>query len=229
MLECHCHLLPGVDDGAPDLATGLALLADFAAQGITEVVLTPHRGSTRVPVRDEAIAPAFAALARAASGLTATAGLRVQLGAENHLSGVADAARWAGEVVPLGDSTVVLIELPDDHLPKNTWDTAFAVQRRGLRPLLAHPERCKGLAAGDAGLERFVASGGLLQLTLGHLIGAHGWRMRWRASRFLARHPQACILATDTHDRGPRRPRWNDLPPRLKAYWPVSLQRLANW
>ena len=229
MLECHCHLLPGVDDGAPDLAVGLALLGDLAAQGITEVVLTPHRGSGRVPVDDARVAPAYAEFCAAAMAQPATAGLRLLLGAENHLSGVEDPTRWAAQVVPLGDSRVVLIELPDDHFPASTWDAIFAVQRRGLRPMLAHPERCKGLAAGDAALGRYVESGGLLQITIGHLLGAHGWRMRWRAGRLWARYHQACVLASDTHDRGPRRPRWNELSPRMRSQWPTSLILLSKW
>ncbi len=229
MLECHCHLLPGVDDGAPDLATALALLTDLAGMGITEVVLTPHRGSTRVPVDVEAIAPAYASLLEAAAQTPATDALRLHLGAENHLSGVADPTRWAAEAIPLGDSNVVLIELPDDHLPANTWEVVFAVQRRGKRPLLAHPERCKGLAASDPGLARYVQSGGLLQLTVGHVIGAHGWRMRWRANRLRSRFSKSCILASDTHDRGPRRPRWDALAPDLHQHWPKDLKQLHAW
>lgn len=229
MLECHCHLLPGIDDGAPDLTVGLALLGDLAAQGISEVVLTPHRGSSRVPVDDARVPVAFADFCAAALAQPASSELRLHLGAENHLSGVEDPTRWAAQVVPLGDSRVVLIELPDDQLPGSTWDAVFALQRRGFRPLLAHPERCKGLHVGDPAFERYVDSGGLLQITLGHLIGAHGWRMRWRAGRLWRRYHKACVLASDTHDRGPRRPRWNDVPLRMHSQWPHNLRFLSSW
>ncbi len=159
------------------------------------------------------------------------AGIKItlHLGAEHHLSGLQPPDAFVATLRPLGGSRVVLIELPDDHLPRSTWATLFAISKAGLRPMLAHPERCKGLAASDASLQSYVESGGLLQLTLGHLIGAHGLIMRWRARRLLARHGRSCILASDSHDLGARRPRWDQLPARWKALAPAGLRALEAW
>lgn len=226
LLDCHTHVLPAIDDGAPELATSLALLDRLAQVGVTEVVTTPHWCSPRFQVDPAAIARAWQALSAARP---AESRPRLHLGAEHHLSGLQPADAFLATLRPLGDTRVVLIELPDDHLPSGTWQTLFAIARAGYRPMLAHPERCKGLSAADPQLRAYTESGGLLQLTLGHLLGAHGLIMRWRARRLVRRFPQACVLASDSHDLGPRRPRWQELPERWRHLCVPTLAALERW
>jgi protein-tyrosine phosphatase len=228
VLDCHTHILPAVDDGVRTLADALQLLERMQELGITEVVATPHWCSPRFNVVDALIAGAWDALRAAVAerGLT----LRLHLGAEHHLSGLQPPQAFVETLRPLGGTRVVLIELPDDHLPTSTWSTLFAISRAGMRPLLAHPERCKGLSASSPLLRSYVDGGGLLQLTCGHVIGAHGLIMRWKSRRLLRRFPKACLLAGDVHDHsGPRRPRWDELPERWRPLVPDSLAALAGW
>ena len=156
-------------------------------------------------------------------------GLRVFLGSENHCSGQHEPEAFAAMAVPLGDGPCVLVEFPDDHLPQRAWASCFALVRAGRRPVLAHPERCRGLRGDDEGLAAFVASGGLLQLTVGHVSGSHGWSMRWRSRRLLARFPQACVLASDAHDLRARRPAWDTLATKFTRWMCPNLARLSTW
>lgn len=227
MLDLHTHVLPGLDDGAVDLATGLAMCVRLREQGVTTVVATPHWHSPRFEVEEPGIQQAFMLLR--AVVLAQLPGLDLVLGAEHHCSGAEDPASFVAGCRPLGDSRVVLVELPDDHLPPRAWATLFALVRAGWRPVLAHPERCRGLRGQRDQLAAFTEAGGLLQLTLGHLIGAHGWRMRWHSRALLRRHPRACLIASDSHDLGVRRPQWERLPPGWRALVPADLAAVSSW
>ena len=227
VLDLHCHLLSAVDDGPPDLDAARALVGELRRLGVDSAVATPHRLSPRFAADglEAMIASAWPRLQEQA----ASAGLQVFLGAENHCSGQLDPEAFAQAARPLGDGPCVLVELPDDHLPGRAWESCFALVRSGRRPVLAHPERCRGLRGDDEGLAAFVAGGGLLQITAGHVAGVHGWAMRWRSRRLLARFPQACVLASDAHDLRARRPAWDKLPAKFQRWVCPDLPSLATW
>ncbi len=227
MLDLHTHVLPGLDDGAVDLTAGVALCRRLQEQGVTTVVATPHWHSPRFEVEDQRIHQAFAALSAAVADQLP--GLAVILGAEHHCSGAEDPASFVATCRPLGDSRVVLVELPDDHLPPSAWATLFALVRAGRRPVLAHPERCRGLRGQRDQVAAFIEAGGLLQLTLGHLLGVHGWSMRWHSRTLLRRHPRACLIASDSHDLGVRRPQWDRLPADWRPLVPADLPAVSRW
>lgn len=227
MLDLHTHVLPGLDDGAVDLAAGVALCRRLHEQGVTTVVATPHWHSPRFDVEAAGIAGAWEALRTAV--MAELPHLRLVLGAEHHLSGLEEPAAFVASCRPLGDSRVVLVELPDDHLPANAWATLFALIRAGRRPVLAHPERCRGLRSQRDQVGAFIEAGGLLQLTLGHLLGVHGWRMRWHSRGFFRRFGRACLIASDSHDLGVRRPQWDRLPLVWRARVPADLAAVSAW
>lgn len=227
MLDLHTHVLPGLDDGAVDLAAGLALCRRLHEQGVTTVVATPHWHSPRFEVESAGIAGAWERLQEVVAAELPR--LTLVLGAEHHLSGLEDPAAFLATCRPLGDSPVVLVELPDDHLPANAWTTLFALIRAGRRPVLAHPERCRGLRSQHDQLSALVEAGGVLQLTLGHLLGVHGWRMRWRSRGLLRRFPRACLIASDSHDLGVRRPQWDRLPRTWRPLVPADLAAVSAW
>ncbi len=227
MLDLHTHVLPGLDDGAVDLAAGLALCRRLHQQGVTTVVATPHWHSPRFEVEAASIAKAWDELRAAVAAELPQ--LILVLGAEHHCSGLEEPAAFVASCRTLGDSPVVLVELPDDHLPANAWATLFALIRAGRRPVLAHPERCRALRGQREQLAAFVEAGGLLQLTLGHLLGVHGWRMRWHSRGLLRRFSKACLIASDSHDLGVRRPQWDRLPAAWMGFVPRDLESVSSW
>ncbi len=227
MLDLHTHILPGIDDGAPDLAAGMALCRRLRDQGVDTVVATPHWRSPRFDVSDAGITDAWSRLRDAAA--EQIPGLTLVLGAEHHCSGAEDPAAFAESARPLGDTPLVLVELPDDHLPPRAWAVLFETIRRGRRPLLAHPERCRGLRREHDQLAAFVEAGGLLQLTLGSLIGRMGWSMRWHSRSLLRRFPAACLVASDSHNLDVRRPEWDRLPEIYRRRVPVDLPTVLAW
>jgi protein-tyrosine phosphatase len=227
MLDLHTHILPGIDDGAPDLAAGVALCRRLREQGVGTVVATPHWRSPRFEVDDAGIAAAWDRLRAAVA--VAVPGLALVLGAEHHCSGAEDPAAFAASARPLGDTPLVLVELPDDHLPPRAWAVLFEAIRRGRRPILAHPERCRGLRREGEQLAAFVEAGGLLQLTLGSLLGRMGWSMRWHSRGLLRRFPAACLVASDCHNLEVRQPEWGRLPAAWRRLVPADLGAVVAW
>jgi len=226
MLDIHTHILPGIDDGADSLATSLDLCRTLHAQGIREVVATPHWCSPRFEISSTDIMQAWAKLSEAIT--SAVPGLRLHLGAEHHLSGLQQASSFVASLRPLGSSRSVLIEFPDDHLPDNAWSCLHAVITAGLRPIIAHPERCRGLRGQHRAIQSFLEQGGRLQFDLGNLLGHHGLMMRWRSRSQFARYRAGAIIASDSHNLKVRRPRWDELPPAWRSAVPTSLTELAR-
>ena len=227
MIDLHTHVLPGIDDGAVDLATSIGLCRLLREQGVDTVMATPHWRSPRFDVIEPGISAAWTALTSAVA--REVPGLTLLLGAEHHCSGLEDEQAFVASLRPLGDSRLVLIELPDDHLPARTWASLFAAIRAGNRPLIAHPERSKGLRSQREQLGAYVEAGGLLQLTLGSLIGAQGWSMRWHSRGLLKRYPTACLIASDSHNLVARAPLWNRLPAVWQSLVPATLVAAEDW
>src|SRR6185369_8324151 len=115
MLDCHTHVLPGLDDGAVDIEAGVALCRRLGEQGVTTIVATPHWCSPRFAVVDDAIARAWTELNRRIA--VDFPDVRLVLGAEHHCSGLQDPTSFVATLHPFGGGRCVLIELPDDHLP----------------------------------------------------------------------------------------------------------------
>ncbi len=196
MFDLHCHLLPGVDDGAPDLATALAMARRAVAEGIVQSVVTPHTydGSYEVPA--EAAAQALTAL-RAALAAEAIP-LELRLGAENRLDARLLEAARDGAARTLGGSSWVLVELPPRLIPPRLEESLFALRAAGLRPLLAHPERYPGLRGrpGRARLRQLRQAGTALQLTADAFTGSPE---RARRARGLLREGLCDVIASDAH------------------------------
>ncbi len=196
IVDLHCHLLPGVDDGAADLEQALAMARRAVAEGICTAVTTPHTWDGRYEVGHESADAAFAALRAAveSEGLP----LQLKLAAENRLDRRLLEAANAGRVRTLGDSAWVLVELPPRVMPPRLEQSLFALRTAGLRPVLAHPERYPGFR-GKGGLRRLkaLADGGtLMQLTGEAFLGSGARRRRVRR---LLEAGLCHLVASDAH------------------------------
>jgi protein-tyrosine phosphatase len=196
MVDLHSHVLPGVDDGAPDLATALAMLRCAATDGIRVAVLTPHLASGDGPVQESRHREVFAELAAAVS----QAGIPValHLGAEiGFRYGLAEVARWPSGTLAGGG--YALVDLPSGPLSPALEQGFFELRSAGFRPILAHPERSRSLAQAPARLQALRRQGVLLQVDAGSLTGQLGERAR-RTAEALVRRNWVELVATDAHD-----------------------------
>lgn len=204
MIDLHCHMLPGIDDGAPDLDTALEMARIAVADGIAMVACTPHIYPGLYENTAETIAQATAILRRdlqqAGIPLEITDGADIQLVPEL-LQGLR-----CGNYPTLHGSRYFLFEPPHHTVPVRFEESLFNAMASGFVPVITHPERLTWLD--DAHYPWFVTAarqGAWLQLTAGALTGRFGRRPRYWSERFLD-DGLVHILATDAHDPKHRPP-----------------------
>lgn len=206
MIDLHCHYLPGVDDGAPDLETGIALVRAAAENGIREAVLTPHILAGRWDNSRSGLEPRFDAFRQAVG--EADIDIELHLGAEVHLLPESLALFEAGELPALGSwdgRRVILLEFPDACIPVGAIKAVEFLLQRGAVPMIAHPERNKEVMRSMAKIEPFVQAGCLLQLTAASVCGWFG-KPAHQAALALLDAGWATVVATDAHSLRHRPP-----------------------
>ena len=188
MIDLHSHLLPAVDDGARTAGESLAVLERFAEQGVTVVACTPHLDASRAaeaPVAEHARLRAELQ-ARAPKSITLVAGFEIQL----DLPG----ADLTDPALHLGGSTAALVEFAGMTVPPNATRELYRLRQSGIIPVLAHPERYRGVTR--AGVEEWRGVGAVMQVDTAMLFG-HSPICRF--ARGLLEHGLADCLASDNH------------------------------
>ncbi len=203
MVDLHHHLLFGLDDGSPDLATSVAMARLAADDGITHVVCTPHASGSFAydPQRVATTATALREeLAREAIPLTLGIGCDFHLSYDNIQEALAAPKKFA-----INGGNYLLVELPDFGLPQTLSDTFYQLQLAGLTPILTHPERNPTLQNDPRRLVDWVRNGLLVQVTAGSVTGRMGKTAERMAHRLLADR-WVHFLATDAHNLTSRAP-----------------------
>lgn len=206
MIDLHCHLLPGIDDGARDMPMALDLARASVANGITHAVLTPHIYAGRWDNRLSNLGGVFAEYQQA----LADAGipLQVYLGGEVHLLPDAFNLMDAGDLPYIGvwrGYKVILLELPDSHIPVGVLKAVELFIRAGYLPMIAHPERNKEVMRNIKRLQPLLKAGCLVQLTAAAVVGKFGAPAH-KACLQLLDNGWATVVATDAHNLEHRPP-----------------------
>lgn len=210
MIDIHCHLLPGLDDGPATPADALALAQALVADGITHVVATPHVFPGRYDNRRSGVQAARAGFA----ALLAAHGVPLQLrcAGEVRLTPEVLDLLTLNELPWLGDSPglrTVLLEMPDDQVPLGALAFVHALQRQGITPVLAHPERNRGVMTQPERLRPFLETGCRVQVTAGSLVGQFGAKAQ-AAAEALLEQGWVHAVASDAHNLRGRVPRMAD-------------------
>ncbi|MEO1498849.1 MAG: CpsB/CapC family capsule biosynthesis tyrosine phosphatase [Planctomycetota bacterium] len=202
-VDIHCHLLPGIDDGAADLAASLAMARLQVASGVSHVVVTPHQLGAFAHNEGDAIRTATTALQ--AEFDKQEIPLRVSPGADVRIEDGMMEKLDSGEVLSLGDhQRHVLLELPHElYFPLEPVLDGLA--QRGMVGVLSHPERNAGLLKEPSLIEPLVEAGCLMQVTAGSLLGAFGSSSQAMAES-MAKAGLIHFLATDAHSPRRRKP-----------------------
>lgn len=202
-IDIHCHLLPGVDDGAASWEDALAMARMAVADGVSTAIVTPHQLGTNRALDGSAIRAKTAHLQQFLNQNGAE--LRVLPGAEVRIEpDLIDKVR-EGEVLTLADrGRYVLLELPHEiYLPLD--DMLRDLRRAGLTGVLAHVERNLGVLANPSVVGPLVEAGCLVQVTACSVTGSFGPDVQKLAARLIERG-QAHFIATDAHGVKTRRP-----------------------
>lgn len=203
MIDLHCHILPGIDDGAETVDDSAAMAKVALEDGVRTIVATPHgvewaytgdEVETRTRVAD-------LGLELAARGLE----LEVLPGLEVFITPDTPAHHAQGRVYTMNGSRYMLVEFPLSVFPSYVEQILFELQLRQLVPVIAHPERNSTIAADPQRLLRLVERGMLVQVTAGSILGIFGARTRETAESLLTRR-LAHVIASDAHSAGGRAP-----------------------
>src|SRR5215212_2809950 len=203
MIDLHSHLLPAVDDGAPDLATALDMACMAVDDGITCMACTPHM----LPgVYDNDAADIRHRVSMLNQQLIENdINLSLVVGSDAHIRPDFISCLREGTILTLHDSRYVLVEPPHSVLPRSLDNFLFNILTAGYVPILTHPERLAWIASNYAMIENIVRSGVWLQVTAGSLCGNFGKAARYWAQRLLA-DGLVHILASDAHNLDSRAP-----------------------
>jgi protein-tyrosine phosphatase len=202
VVDLHCHILPGLDDGPANEDFSLAMAREAVAAGIQVVVATPHVRSDHPFELDEIAerVDAMNALLRAGD-----VPLMIMTGGEVALPKVPELDDRDLAKVCLGRTRHLLVESPYGRREIDIEGILGELQGRGFRPVLAHPERCPIFRTDPGRLAALVERGVLCSVTSVSLAGGFGDSVRGFALALL-QEGMVHDVASDAHDHLHRRP-----------------------
>ena len=204
IIDVHCHILPGVDDGSQSMKTTLKMLQIAAEEGITHMIATPHYKQGH-----HNVSPGTAAkLAADVQALSDENGLGIKIMQGNEIMFYSDLEEdfEAGRFCTMNGSRYLLIEFyPDeDYLRiRNAVDTT---QNMGLTPVLAHVERFLALRKDPKRVEELKRSGALIQVNASSVAGDLGFATKQFCKKLL-KAEIVDLIGTDAHSTESRAPR----------------------
>lgn len=223
MVDIHCHILPGLDDGAADMEESLDMARSALSCGITDIVATPHFRGDRSP--EEQLQRIWAGYQYFCRFLEKkNLPLRVHPGAEILCTPqVGELARQRA-LPTLGDSDYVLTEFFFDT-PFELMDRMLDdIARWGYRPVIAHPERYDAIVDDPRGIALWVRKRYVIQLNKGSILGAFGYRVQ-KTAEWILNGGLAHLVASDAHGAERRTPDMAPLLARLRSGYPESYVR----
>jgi protein-tyrosine phosphatase len=170
MIDLHCHMLPGIDDGAADLDVSLGMAEASVADGVSVLACTPHILPGLYHNSGPQIRRATQELQHALDqeGIP----LRLVTGADNHVVPDFVAGLQSGRLLSLCDSRYVPVEPPHHTAPPHLGGFFLNLLVAGFVPILAHPERLTWVPQRYEGIQRPVRGGVWMQITSGSLTDA---------------------------------------------------------
>jgi protein-tyrosine phosphatase len=201
-VDLHTHLIPGVDDGAPDEESALVEMRRLFEDGVTAIAATPHLNasnpnSVRRERVDEVWPGLFARARQELPGLDLFRGYEIQLDTpELDLSDPG---------LRLAESRFALVEFYSFTIPDRSADALARISAGGFVPIVVHPERYWGYDRDYSVVPEWRRAGALVQLNSGSVLGEYGETVRLTALRFLK---EGCVdvISSDNHARPDRNP-----------------------
>ena len=197
MIDIHCHILPGLDDGPQQLENSIAMASIAARDEIRVIIATPHADGFRV--NQVTVAAKVNELNNELTKLAIS--LKIVAGYEIPYHLIPDLA----STHTLAGSRYVLIEFPQAYIPQDAITTIYNLINKGLQPIIAHPERNSGILAQPDLLADLIDAGALSQLTAASVTGELGPDLQ-RCAIYLLSNNMVHFIATDSHSPSFRAP-----------------------
>jgi protein-tyrosine phosphatase len=211
MIDIHCHILPGLDDGADSLDTACAMAEMALADGTTHIIATPHSSQNHTFLPDLVKQRRDELQALFEGKLIFATGCDFHLSFENLQDIRANPSRFT-----LNQKSYLLVEFADFSIPPSLDHALHQLQLAGLRPIITHPERNPLIRSQPERLYRWLRQGCYVQVTAQSLLGKFG-RAALEATHLWLSEGAIHFFASDGHNLTSR-------PMRLKEAYDVILQ-----
>ncbi|MBQ9083543.1 MAG: hypothetical protein IJY28_08595 [Clostridia bacterium] len=210
MIDIHCHIIPGVDDGAANLSESLMMAKMAVDSGVRHIIATPHLpGTPESLALLPRIAQQFTLLKQSAADI----GLSLSCAAEILCLPETPDMAAARRLPTLDGKRYVLCEFYFDESPDEMNRILDGLHRFGYIPVIAHPERYDAVQQGFSLIGHWFHKGYVLQLNKGSVLGSFGRRTEQTANRILA-DGAAHVIASDAHHT---------------AYRTTHMEQLNHW
>lgn len=201
--EIHCHILPGVDDGAGDMRETVRMLEAYHEQGVRTIYATSHYRKGMFETSLKEIRRQFEQVKRRAQSIGS--GMNVRLGCEFHANLEMVEMLDEGLCSTMGDSRCVLTEFSYSSELSFIRERCYALLSHGYAPIIAHAERCRELVKHPDAVEDLTAMGAYIQINAESILGQSGFSIK-HFSRRLMKRDLVHFVGSDAHNMTNRKP-----------------------
>lgn len=198
MVDLHCHLLPGIDDGSKNMKISLQLAQEAAKNGVTHALLTPHHMNGHYVNHKQDVIRRTKEFQEQINAHDIP--LTVFPGQEVRINGQLLEALDKDDIL-FADTAgkYMMLEFPDDDVPHYTNQMIFDLQQRGITPIIVHPERNTKIMENPNLIYQLLEKGCLSQITASSYVGTFGKKVE-NFSHQLIEAGQCYVFASDAHD-----------------------------
>jgi len=194
--DMHSHLIPGIDDGSPDMGTTISLIEKLKLLGFSKIITSPHVMSDFYQNTSEIILKGLADIRKELKELNIN--MEIDAAAEYYIDYDFERKIGKEEFLTFGDN-YILVEFSFMQAPRNLYDIIFKLQLEGYKVVLAHPERYNYYKMKD--YEELISRGVIFQINLLSLIGYYSPQIKQK-SVSLINKGMVRLVGTDCHNLG---------------------------
>ena len=203
MIDIHCHILPGLDDGPSNMERSVEMSLLAVRSGTSHIIATPHFKNGVFEVNSEVVTASVQMFTRVLKEKKIS--LEVLPGAEIRMSPESCLLLDQGELLPLGGSRYYLFELPDIFIKEGIIKVLRQLRQREAIPVIAHPERNRTIMRHPEMIPEFIFENALFQITGKSITGENG-KSSFKIARDMVKEGQAHFVASDGHSLRHRPP-----------------------
>lgn len=207
MIDIHCHILPGLDDGPSNMDKAVDMALAAVRAGTSRIIATPHFKNGVFEVSRDMVSASVKMFNRVLEEKKIS--LAVLTGAEIRISPDICALLDKGELPALGNSRYYLFELPDIFIKEGIIMMLQQLRQREVIPIIAHPERNRTIQRHPEMIPEFIFENALFQVTGKSLTGENG-KLSFKIARDMIKAGEAHFVASDGHNIRHRPPSLDD-------------------
>ena len=197
MYDIHSHVLPGIDDGAVDIEASIEICRAAFEEGITTIVATPHYISGESEIEKSKLLTYISLINQELK--TEDIDLLVLPGMEIYITPNLYELYQQGKIITLNCKNYMLIELPlYNSLPAYLYNVIFNLEIKGIKPVIAHPERCKAVIDHPSIVNSLIDKKCIIQVNSGSIEGLYG-KDAQRTANYLLENNMVHVIASDCH------------------------------